>query len=173
MSLKIDIDGLLKEDVEIHDRLDSAWMRRELSDALHEEREGEGEVHLHASRTKDKVVVEGGLRCRFAVPCGRCLEPAEVVVDVPFLMVFEPAAAAGLLPAEKELCEADLNWDTYSGPTLDLTPFVREQFLLGIPMRPLCRPECEGIPYAPPGPEEPDGGEDPRWKVLANLEPTR
>lgn len=173
MSLMVDVEGLLKADVEIDETLDASWMRQALSDVLHEAQDGQGEVHLHVSRTRDKVIVEGQVGARFAVCCGRCLEPAQVVVDEPFLMVFEPAAKAGELPPEKELDEADLNWDTYTGPALDLTPFVREQFLLGVPMKPLCRPECDGIPYSAPDPEESKPGEDPRWKVLANLEPTR
>ena len=175
MSLKIDVEGLLKADVEIDEPLDGAWMRRELAEFLHEAqgREGEGEVHLRASRTRDKVFVEGQIRARFAVPCGRCLEAAEVVLDEPFLMMFEPAVAVGELPPEKELTEADLHWDTYSGSDLDLAPFIREQLLLAVPMKPLCKPGCEGIPYSCAEPDEPGPEDDPRWKALAKLVPTR
>lgn len=174
MRMKIDVEALLKRDAEVAEALDEAWLRRELGEVMHAEAAGEGRVELRASRSKDKIQVDGRIAARFAVACARCLEPARIVMDEPFFMIFEPARPEDSLPEEVELTESDVCWDTYEGPELDLAPFVREQILLSVPMRPLCREDCTGIPYdrPPEDPEQPPGT-DPRWKALANLKPTR
>lgn len=174
MRLKINIEALLKSDAEIHGHLDPDWLGRELGEVMVPEGGGEGEVHLKATRLKDLVQVEGEITGRFFVLCGRCLGPAAILAEVPFFMVFQPAQEVKDQPAELELSEADLHWDSYSGPELDLTPFVREQLLLAVPMSPLCGEDCTGIPYERPIEDEAGSdGADPRWKALANLKPSR
>jgi uncharacterized protein len=46
---------------------------------------------------------------------------------------------------EVELQEEDLNTAYYRDHVLDLGEMLREQFYLALPMRPLCRPDCQGL----------------------------
>ncbi len=46
---------------------------------------------------------------------------------------------------EVELHEEDLNTAYYRDHVLDLGDMLREQFYLALPMRPLCRPDCQGL----------------------------
>ena len=100
-------------------------------------------------------------------------------------MFFEDSSEQPQAPADElELTVEDLHWATFSGPEVDLAPFLRDQLLLAVPMTPLCRPDCEGllehVQAADPEDEEEveqvelDGKAiDPRWNALAKLKPTR
>ncbi len=173
--LKIDVQRLGDEELEVRAELSEAWLRRQLEDLLHEEQGGSGEVELRVQKmSEDKVQVQGHIRARFATPCARCLEPAEIVVDEPYFMVFEVVDEPEGMPAELELTEADLSWEPFDGREIDLASQVREQLVLAVPMRPICREQCPGIEHA--GRQEAQQDEDavdPRLKVLAKLKPTR
>jgi uncharacterized protein len=47
--------------------------------------------------------------------------------------------------AEMELHNEDLDVYYYEGDEIDLDPYVYEEVMLNMPMRPLCREECKGI----------------------------
>jgi uncharacterized protein len=182
-SMKIDVKRYGEDPEELRLVLDAAWVARQLEGVHHTEGLGQGEATLLVSRLGAKVQVTGSVRARFPVACARCLEPAEVSMDEPFVMLFEEAVDR-VLPQEVELTEEDLHWETYDGREIDLAPLLREQLLLAVPMTPLCRPDCDGLARhlprpdgddAPP-PEQPevDGKPiDPRWNALAKLKPTR
>lgn len=44
-----------------------------------------------------------------------------------------------------ELLDEDLDTAYYRDHVLDLADMLREQFYLALPMRPLCRPDCQGL----------------------------
>ena len=173
-NLKIDVERLSDEPEEIRTELDEAWFARELEGVVHAEQPGEGRVEFQVERMSgEKIQVTGRIQAKFAAVCGRCLEAAPVSVDEHYYMVFEPQGDVDGLPDEVELTEADLSWEGYQGDEIDLNPQVREQCLLAVPMRPLCREDCPGIAYDTGAPEEPEGEVvDPRWKALAKFKPT-
>lgn len=171
--MEIDVAGVPEDGgIDLDWSLDAAWLGRELQGVLHERAATpKGRAVLHVDRSGRTLQVGGQVWAEIQVSCARCLEPADVRVDVQVFVVYEPASAGLGLPEEVELTEADLSWETYSGPTLDLSGLIREQILLEVPMRPLCRPGCPGLEYA--GAEGEEGevspGIDPRWKALAKL----
>ena len=171
--MDIDVAGIPEVGgVDLDWSLDARWFRGALGEMMHrDESRAEGTATLHVSRSGRTVQVSGALTARFSVPCVRCLEPAEVAVQESVFMVYEPASAQEALPEEMELTESDLSWETYTGPTLDLSDLLREQILLQVPMRPLCRPDCPGIAYDSGAGEEAEEvpGIDPRWKALAKM----
>jgi uncharacterized protein len=74
-----------------------------------------------------------------------------------------------------ELQAEDLILSAYEGDAVDLDEVVREQLLLALPSRHLCREDCQGL-CQKCGANLNDGhcsceqGEvDPRWAALANL----
>ncbi|MFH2005159.1 MAG: DUF177 domain-containing protein, partial [bacterium] len=151
------------------------WLARELEGVIHAELDARGEADLLVTLLGSKVQVTGEIRAEFTVPCARCLEPAAVTMNEPFLMIFEEAPAHGW-PEELELTEEDLHWESYNGREIDLAPLLREQLILAVPMTPLCRPDCDGLvaqaPRAPDFDDDPgDGPGDPRWNALAKVRP--
>jgi uncharacterized protein len=183
--MKIDVQCVGEEPDELHIKLEPEWFVRELEGVHHTDGEGQGEARLLVSKAGGKLQVTGQLTARFPVSCGRCLEAAQISVDEPFVMFFEESSDNPQAPADDlELTAEDLHWATYTGPEVDLAPFLRGQLLLAVPMTPLCRPDCEGLleHVQRPDPLDDEGVEqveldgkaiDPRWNALAKLKPTR
>jgi uncharacterized protein len=83
---------------------------------------------------------QGGLRGEVVGRCGRCLEEYAFPIGTPFRIVLTPRAAAVMGEEPDDTAVA-----TYEGEEVDLAPFVYEEVLLGLPTRPLCREDCEGL----------------------------
>jgi uncharacterized protein len=88
----------------------------------------------------------GKMRTRIELPCVRCLEPIVQVVDRPMDLFFE-LGESGLFEdnEEVELDEADTDTAFIVGNELHIDEIMREQVVLDVPMKPLCRVECKGL----------------------------
>lgn len=92
----------------------------------------------------DAVGVSGRVVARLELACGRCLEPFEVPVDAAFDLRYLPVAE-NTGDGEREVEEDDLTTAFYREGMLDLLELMREQFVLALPMKPLCSGECRGL----------------------------
>ena len=92
---------------------------------------------LTAQRMEDGLLVQGSLETELDCECARCLKPFR------FKVKLDPWACH--LPLEGEE-SVPINNDC-----VDLTPFLREDILLELPQRPLCRPDCPGLPASQAG----------------------
>jgi len=88
------------------------------------------------TRTNRGVLAEGELHSQVQLECARCLETFAQPIDFhletqfdssPTKLQKEPAYLIGVKGI------------------LDLSEALREQILLNLPMRPLCRPDCQGL----------------------------
>jgi uncharacterized protein len=88
--------------------------------------------------------VSGRVTTRLELDCGRCLEPFEVPVEATFDLRYLPQIE-NTGDGEVEVAEDDLMTAYYREGMLDLIELLREQFVLALPMKPLCTPECRGL----------------------------
>jgi uncharacterized protein len=109
-------------------------------------------VALTAELQKDgqKVRLAGRVRGTLELECSRCLEPYPVQVDSSFDLMFLPdaetaATSDGDERGEREVREDDLGVSYYRDDQIDLAEVIREQFYLALPMKPLCKEECQGL----------------------------
>ncbi len=91
-----------------------------------------------------EIRVRGRLKVRMEAECDRCLEPASFPLDLSFDLFYEPLAASPRIE-EVELNESDCEIAFYQGEGLELEDVLREQILLALPMRRICREDCKGI----------------------------
>ena len=112
----------------------------------------------------------------FEVLCARCVEPVKSPVAGNFDLIFRPQAAdadAG----ERSITPDETEIGYYEESGLSLEDVVREQVLLSLPSRTLCKEDCKGLC--------PRCGQnlnlescncnptsDPRWNALAGLAST-
>jgi uncharacterized protein len=103
-------------------------------------------VHLVMDIHKDGTAyrVTGRVTTRLQLDCGRCLEPFEVSVDSPFELRYVPHVE-NTGEGEREVAEDDLTTAFYKDESIDLAELMHEQFLLALPMKPLCSPTCRGL----------------------------
>jgi uncharacterized protein len=80
----------------------------------------------------------------FEAPCARCLEPVRHTLGGDFDLLFRPLGAdAG--PADRSLGAPETEISYYQEEGLVLEDVLREQVLLSLPARSLCRQDCKGL----------------------------
>src|ERR1044071_5035682 len=98
------------------------------------------EIH----KDKDKFRLVGTVVTELELPCSRCLEPFRLPVAAPFDIRYLPASDLST-EAEREVDDEDLETSYYENDAIDLNLLMREQFYLALPMKPLCREDCQGL----------------------------
>jgi len=108
-----------------------------------------GPVVLGADVRKDtrKARLVGHVAATLECDCSRCLETFAVPVDATFDVMFLPVEAdvAGAREGDGEVREDDIGVSFYKDDVIDLGELIREQFYLSLPMKPLCREDCQGL----------------------------
>lgn len=101
------------------------------------------EHHGKHQRIND-IRLSGSLATTFELPCARCLEPVVQEVGREFDLLYRPL---GVDAGQKELsvtaAEAEISY--YQGEGLLLEDAVREQVLLAVPLKVICRDDCKGL----------------------------
>jgi uncharacterized protein len=132
----------------------------------------EGQVKL--TRTHRGILVQGMLKAKVPVECSRCLkvfdDPLKFDIEEEFFPVIDVNSGGHL-----ELPDEPGSFTIDEHHTLDLSEAIRQNALLAIPMKPLCRTDCLGI--CPTCGADLNKGKcdcepaeiDPRWAKLAQL----
>jgi len=104
-------------------------------------------VTLIAEKHAGEVRVRGRFTAEIQLPCARCLEPVRVPLAAE-LDQFYRSHKDHRLTGEIELQEKDTEIAFYFGDFIEVSDIIREQVLLGLPMKPICREDCKGLcPY--------------------------
>jgi uncharacterized protein len=131
------------------------------------------EIHGKHERIKD-IRLTGSLDSSFELACARCLEPVEQSVVRSFDLLYRPLGAdAGREELSVTSAEAEVSY--YEGEGLLLEDALREQVLLALPLKAICREDCKGLcPHCGKNLNfeqcscaEPM--EDPRWSALKEI----
>lgn len=138
---------------------------------------GRAEV-LHEHRGPKEIIPDIRLRGKFAgrllAPCARCVEPVEVPLAAEFDLIFRPVGADSDAP-ERSITAPETEIGYYQKDSLLLEDVLREQVLLTLPVRTLCKPDCKGLcPRCGANRNNQkctceEGPADPRWEALAGL----
>ncbi|QQS41572.1 MAG: DUF177 domain-containing protein [Acidobacteriota bacterium] len=120
------------------------------------------------------TVIEAEIVAPLEIDCSRCLERIPSVHEFVFKSAFASAEQLNE-EVEVELDLQDLELSFAEDDEIDLRDVIREQIVLNLPARPLCREDCKGLC-------EVCGGNlnkvscdckqeetDPRWAALKNL----
>jgi uncharacterized protein len=91
-----------------------------------------------------RVQVKGSISTQAEVECDRCLQsiniPVEADFDVGYIRASEYSA-----DETHELEDDDLNISVVEDEIIDMDDLAREQVLLAMPTRSLCREDCKGL----------------------------
>ena len=138
---------------------------------------GRAEV-LHEHRGPKEIVADIRLKGRFSgtfqVPCARCVEPVRSELAGEFDLIFRPVGADGDSP-ERSISAEEAEIGYYQEDSLLLEDVLREQVLLSLPVRTLCKDDCKGLcPRCGENRNSQachcvEGESDPRWEALAGL----
>ena len=138
---------------------------------------GRAEV-IHEHRGPREIVADIRLKGRFAgnfaAPCARCLEPVKTPLSADYDLIFRPLGVDAGSP-ERAISAQETEIGYYQGDSLLLEDVLREQVLLSLPARTLCKPDCKGLcPRCGKNRNLEactceEGPSDPRWEALSGL----
>lgn len=134
------------------------------------------EEHRGQGLVVDDIRIRGRVQGQFEQLCARCLDPVPETVDVPFDLIYRPAGVDAE-SGEHAITEEETEIGYYEGSGLLLEDAIREQVLLTLPGRALCREDCQGLSSKDgsvrtlaEGEEPEESTTDPRWSALAGID---
>ena len=110
----------------------------------------------------------------FEVNCARCLEVVSQHIERDFDLIYRPLGS-DRRGEEVSISEAETEIGYYQGEGMELVDSVKEQVLLAVPVKVVCRESCKGLcPQCGKNLNEGDCGcstviTDPRWDALKDL----
>jgi DUF177 domain-containing protein len=132
------------------------------------------EEHYGKHKTIQDIRLRGDLSTSVEVPCARCLEPVVQNIARDFDLLYRPQGAdAGKEEMSVTAAEAEVSY--YQGEGLLLEDVLREQVLLAVPLKIICREDCKGL--CPHCGKNLNGEQcscaellaDPRWSALKEI----
>jgi uncharacterized protein len=95
-------------------------------------------------RRIEDIRLTGNFETTLELHCARCLEPVAKDVSSTFDLLYRPQGSdAGV--EERTVNEAESEISYYTGDGLVLEDVLREQVLLAVPLKTVCREECRGL----------------------------
>ena len=99
-----------------------------------------------AERAGEEIRIAGSLSGTMESNCSRCLEPARYDIQKTFDLFFlERDEDLFDEDQDVELTEEDTRTAFFSGTQLAIGDVLREQVMLALPMKALCKVDCKGL----------------------------
>ncbi|MBV9086668.1 MAG: DUF177 domain-containing protein [Acidobacteriaceae bacterium] len=133
-------------------------------------------ISEHHGRNKaiEDIRLVGDFATRLEMRCARCLEPVLHDVQNSFDLIYRPLGSdAGV--EERSIGGGDAEIGYYEGEGLLLEDALREQVLLAMPLKTVCRDDCKGLcPHCGRNLNNEscdcsEAVEDARWEALKDL----
>jgi uncharacterized protein len=139
--------------------------------------EGPIEVALEVFNSGTALLVEGTFKGKAYLPCARCLE--ETLVEVQG-KIQEQFSLPGITSPELGLIDqVEPKEAAFADQILNVTELIRQQILINLPLRVLCKASCKGMcPECGQNLNEgkcecPETPGDPAWQALRALKKDR
>lgn len=101
-------------------------------------------VDAEAELAGKEIRIRGHVSGILEATCDRCLEQIEIPADVNFDLPYRPMEEI-TREEEVEVGQSELQVGFFSGEGVSLSDVVKEQVLLSVPMKVVCRPDCRGL----------------------------
>jgi uncharacterized protein len=102
------------------------------------------EVTATAELLEGQIRIEGNLETKIDLVCARCLEPVSEEVHRDFDLMYAPLPKDAK-PKEDRLLDDDTEIGFFEGEGLFLADVLKEQVLLALPLKVICRSDCRGL----------------------------
>jgi uncharacterized protein len=101
---------------------------------------------VSAERAGEEIRINGTFDGAVELNCSRCLEPARCGISRSFELFFREHDEEIIDEDDDvELTDDDMRTSYFVGTQMDIGDIIREQVLLSLPMKVLCKVECKGL----------------------------
>jgi uncharacterized protein len=142
--LVIELRKVPQDGAEIHAVLTDAGLHLEGEDSFALLPGGRFDGRVDRGEDESLHIV-GTLQATVRLECGRCLDAFEHPAGANLDLYFLPDDGTELVEQDVELKERDMVVGSYAGTELDLGETLREHIHLSIPLKRLCREDCQGL----------------------------
>jgi uncharacterized protein len=97
------------------------------------------EANLYIVPQDEGFLVTGSMRGSVIIPCDSCVEDYEAAIEATFDSFEE------LTPADDVYADECRLRMVHKAPEFDAGGYLWEQFMLALPLRPVCSPGCKGL----------------------------
>lgn len=132
--------------------------------------------HVRAVNARQHIVVDGHAATAVTMQCARCLclypQPLRLQLEAVAPLSFFRTLLIGA-PAEQQDEEDEADDELaalFDAHSLDVLELVRQAIVLQSPRKPLCAPDCPGLPEAA---KYMSAARDNRWNALENWQAQR
>lgn len=181
--MEIYVDDIPPGGLEIEATESHGWLMTVIKEVVGEAftSEDRAKVQVEVTKVGGNVTIDGILEWSAHPSCDRCLvlypETMTVSIHVVLAPLYESARQQKREEGmEVELVREDLEFGYYEGDCIDVDDIIREQALLGSPMKHLCHEDCRGLCQRCGrnlNTEEctcEEARMDPRWAALKGIE---
>jgi uncharacterized protein len=102
-------------------------------------------INCTLTRCDEDIYLNGNISTSVELICSRCLDNFTDAISSEFSAEYRPEKGESSGKEELELIESDLNVSYYKGDKIDILPTVRDQILLSLSLKPLCKEGCLGL----------------------------
>ncbi len=99
---------------------------------------------IEVTNSGSLLLIHGKVKTEIRLQCGRCVSdmimPVEGEIDEQFRLVHLGDSIVAM-PEDEE----DTDQELVNNNILDLEELIRQNLLVGIPIQPLCTPDCKGL----------------------------
>lgn len=108
------------------------------------------DIHIKCSIKKigEDIYLDGDFDTKISVECSRCVKWFNMDVSSGFNGIYfhdNTNSAQSKKNEVHEIREDEIDTYTYNGEEIDILPHIRDQIILSIPMKPLCKDDCKGL----------------------------
>jgi uncharacterized protein len=136
MSLTVNLRHLIRDSICLEGELPVAELELDMHDEMVQAKRSLRH-DLEVQLLNQNLLVRGTLQLTLDCECVRCLKPFQHKIELTDWACHLP------LEGDDRVAVVD--------DSVDLTPFIREDFLLAFPAHPVCDPECGGLTGKPNG----------------------
>ena len=110
--------------------------------------DGDIQLDYSVSNTEDNATVTGTISAPVVMSCSRCLEECRIDVVADLTLCIKRLNKGEEPPDDNVDDERDpdvLVYASHDENDIDISGYVHDAILLGLPLKPLCREDCRGL----------------------------
>jgi uncharacterized protein len=145
--MKFKVKDIGEDGVDVDLAITPAWLAQECADLELRPDDDKGGIAFHGrlEPTGDDYLLRGKLTGGVLLPCARCLETARLPLDEDISVIYVEHESRVEEESEAEAALDAPDVLTFEDGTINLSPELRDELMLAVPVSVFCQEDCLGL----------------------------